>query len=469
MDKNIKKSMFAGTWYPGTKEEILKQLDTFFSKAKMTRKIKGTIKVVVCPHAGWIYSGQVDAYGFQYIQGKKFDDVFVLGPSHHIDFAAAALPTNKYFETPLGLMEIDTEAVKFLTDFSAVYKADNAPHIPEHSLEIELPFLQYSLKKGWKLVPIVLGNLDYHGLVSAAKAIAEFSKLKNILIVVSTDMSHYHTYDEACRMDKKAISLAENMDISALIAAWQDRRIEYCGFLPLLTAMLYASQIQATNVSDIFYTNSGDVTGDKSRVVGYTAIIFSKSDIRDPAGGEMLNSDEKNELLALARNSITTFLKTGKKLKYTPENKVLNEHGAVFVTLEKCGNLRGCIGQIIAMEPIYRAVIDMAVSAAVGDPRFPKLSKDELADIQIEISVLTPLNPVKDINDIKIGRDGLYIKEGYHSGLLLPQVATDYGWNVEQFLRQVCNKAGLPTNAWEKDDTELYKFRAVIFSEKVGK
>lgn len=460
---NTRKAMYAGSWYPGDKKEIISTIELYLKNAKKTEKIEGDIKVLVVPHAGWIYSGQVAAYGFQYIKGMKFDDIILMGGSHHEYIKGAALPSFEYYSTPLGEIAIDKDAIDFLTDYSEVFKVNDSPHIPEHSLEIELPFLQYLLKGDWKLIPIIFGSNDYHSLVSAAKAITEFARGKKVLVVVSTDMSHYHSYDEAVKMDRKAIEYVQNMDISGLINALQRGEVEYCGYMALLTGMLYASQIQATNVYDIYYANSGDVTGDKSRVVGYTSIIFSKTEQAEE--DKVLSDDAKVELLKLARLTIETYLKTGKKPDYKPKHKELKKIGAAFVTLEKHGRLRGCIGQIIAMEPLYKCVIDMAVSAAVNDPRFPQVTQSELEDIDIEISVLTPLQRVKKIDEIKVGRDGLYIKKGYYSGLLLPQVATDYGWNREEFLMQVCHKAGLPPMAWKESDAELYRFQAVVFSE----
>ena len=179
-----------------------------------------------------------------------------------------------------------------------------------------------------------------------------------------------------------------------------------------------------------------------------------------------LNDDEKMFLLRLARRSIKNFLsdRIEKEENYFSDN--LKTESGAFVTLHKHGELRGCIGYVVGFKPLQDAIQDLAVSAAFNDPRFPPLSKDEFELIDLEISVLTPLEKVHSIKDIQIGRDGLMVKRSPFEGLLLPQVATEYNWDVETFLSHTCRKAGLPAEAWKDGAIEIWKFSAIIFSEK---
>ena len=179
-----------------------------------------------------------------------------------------------------------------------------------------------------------------------------------------------------------------------------------------------------------------------------------------------LTREQQKILLKLARESLEASVKREKMLELQIEDDILMEKRGAFVTLTKNGKLRGCIGMILSEEPLAITIVEMAKSAALDDPRFPDVSVDELKDIKIEISALTPMQQIKDVNEIVVGKHGIYIKQGWHSGLLLPQVATDWGWNRTEFLAHTCNKAGLPAEAWEDSETEIYIFSAQIFSEK---
>ena len=179
-----------------------------------------------------------------------------------------------------------------------------------------------------------------------------------------------------------------------------------------------------------------------------------------------LTAEEKRYLLDLARRTIQARVH-GNPLEYQkPESQTLQEERGAFVTLHKHGQLRGCIGYIEGIKPLYLTIIDMAEAAAFNDPRFPPVQADEVDDLDIEISVLTPLRRVEDIREIEVGKHGILLRRGIYQGLLLPQVATEYGWDRETFLDQTCLKAGMPPGCWKDSETEIYIFSADIFSEK---
>jgi AmmeMemoRadiSam system protein A len=251
-------------------------------------------------------------------------------------------------------------------------------------------------------------------------------------------------------------------------------KTQMCGGGSAVSVIKAAIAHGANSVKVLKYGDSGDVTGDKSSVVSYVAAVIYKSEKADTTshkkesgkqfGKVQLTDADKERLLDIARRSIESYLKTGKTPQFDLSEN-LKQPGAAFVTLNKQGRLRGCIGHTVAADPLWKTVSTCAVSAAVSDPRFPAVVLDEVGDLHIEISVLTPLQKVKSLDEIQVGRDGLMISMGRNRGLLLPQVATDYGWNSTEFLQNTCRKAGLPMDAYTKPEAEIFKFQAVIFEE----
>ncbi|MCK4755655.1 AmmeMemoRadiSam system protein A [candidate division WOR-3 bacterium] len=211
------------------------------------------------------------------------------------------------------------------------------------------------------------------------------------------------------------------------------------------------------------YATSGKTSGDYSQVVGYLAAVFYKEEEIKVGVDLGFTQQEKAKLKEIAQKSVEAAVKDEKLPEFKNISSKLKEPYGIFVTLNKHGNLRGCIGRIISDQPLYVSCQLMAKAAALEDPRFPLVTEKELPDLEIEISVLTPLERVKNFDDIVIGRDGLYIIKGHYRGLLLPQVAAEYGWTVEEFLEETCHKAGLPSNAYKEKDTEIYKFSAEVF------
>lgn len=178
-----------------------------------------------------------------------------------------------------------------------------------------------------------------------------------------------------------------------------------------------------------------------------------------------LTTKEKSTLLDIVKKTIAAKVNNKELPKLTVDSETLKEKRGAFVTLKKRGHLRGCIGYIKAVKPLWETVQEMAVAAAFHDPRFPSLMPDEVRDLTFEVSVLSPLKRIKDINEIEVGKHGLYIVRGYKSGLLLPQVAAEYKWNRESFLNETCYKAGLPAQAWMDEETEIYTFSADYFDD----
>jgi AmmeMemoRadiSam system protein B/AmmeMemoRadiSam system protein A len=454
-------SIHAGTWYPGKESELK---DTIQSYLNQTRgKVGGEVIALVAPHAGYLYSGPVAAYAYKIVQGLEYDDVIVIGPSHHYGFSGASIDTMAGRITPLGRVEFDLPLARKIMKENKIIRYEPAAHEAEHSTEIQIPFLQTVLKP-FQALEIVMGSQDYPTCQALSAAIVAAAKGKKVLIVASSDLSHYHPQAQAESLDKRVAEAVVDFDPALLAKRLAADSCEACGGGPIVTAMLIARTLGATEAQSLVYATSGNVTGDYTQVVGYLAAAFFKKNQPEKVGVDLgLTEKEKTKLKQIARDAIEAAV-NGKDLPTVKDltDNLKADYG-IFVTIKEHGNLRGCIGRIIGDQPLYLSCQQMARAAAREDPRFDPVTQRELPELEIEISVLTPLTPVKDFKDIVIGRDGLLIRKGYYSGLLLPQVATEYGWDVTEFLEQTCHKAGLPSGAYRDKDAELYKFSAEVF------
>jgi AmmeMemoRadiSam system protein B/AmmeMemoRadiSam system protein A len=457
----IRQPAVAGQFYPGTEARLRSMVTDLVNKAEST-PIKGNLIALISPHAGYIYSGQVAAHAYKLIKGKRFDAVIVIAPSHHVYFSGSSVYSLGPYKTPLGLAEINKSLADAISesDESITYNAQ--AHMTEHSLEVQLPFLQMMIPE-LKIVPIVMGDQSLPNCRRLATAIVSNVKNMNVLLVASTDLSHFHSYDEAVRMDQVVIDHISNYDYEGLAEDLSMRKCEACGGGPVITVMIAAQDLGASKATVLNYANSGDVVDDRSSVVGYlAAAVTAGSEVGVDLG---LGHKDKIELLAIARGSIESKVLSKPMPSLEVTSPLLEEKMGAFVTITIDGQLRGCIGHIRGIEPLNSTVSKMAVAAAVEDPRFPPLTPREVDRIAIEISVLTPFKKIADADEIEVGRDGLYIEKGLNHGLLLPQVATDYGWERYEFLDHTCMKAGLPKGSWREGAT-IYTFSAQVFSEE---
>jgi AmmeMemoRadiSam system protein A len=271
-------------------------------------------------------------------------------------------------------------------------------------------------------------------------------------------------------MDELTLQAIKAIDPKRFFEGCTSRKMEMCGFVPVTTALMLAQMRGIKHVEVLKHANSGDTSGDKSRVVGYSSVIFysgllGASQSQDD-GTKALSKPEKKELLAIARNSIETYVKTGKAPDITIKDERLNEVQGAFVTIRKHGALRGCIGNIVGQKPLSETVRDMAVAASSQDSRFTPLTAEELKDIDVEISVLSKPRRDKEATEIQLGQDDVIVSQGGHQGVFLPQVAQETGWSKEEFLSQLCSqKADLPPDAWKNPETEIYVFTADVFAE----
>jgi AmmeMemoRadiSam system protein B/AmmeMemoRadiSam system protein A len=470
--QGVRQPAVAGAFYPADPKELAAMVDGFLRDAS-PQQISEPIVALVSPHAGYEYSGHVAAHAYALLRGRKTSRVVVIAPCHIEAFPFISVYNGTAYATPLGVIPVDEEFSKKLAGMSPLIRLSERGHgivqgRGEHALEDQLPFLQRVLGD-FKLVPIVMGDQNYELSRTLGISLAKLAKGTDTLIVASSDLSHYHPYDEAVSLDHKVLSALEEWDYFNMMENFERRVWEACGGGPIVAAMIAAERLGANRARVMKYANSGDLPGgDRSRVVGYGAAVLTIEKAKPKAEARQfsLSGEEKEELMTIARKSVDTAVKERKLFECSAGgHEALARDRGAFVTLKEKGQLRGCIGYIAPTKPLCLTVRDVAALAALKDSRFPPVSAAELGQLEYEISVLSPLRRVSDIKEIKIGRDGLVIWKGDAEGILLPQVPTEFGWDRKTFLEQICAKAGLPTNAWQDEGADLFTFSALVFGE----
>lgn len=462
-------------FYPANPVDLAKDIAGYFSQAKKLA-LPGPVRAVIAPHAGYMYSGQVAADAYKQVEGEQYDSVVVVAPFHGF-FKGVSVYSGDGYQTPLGVIEIDSKLSAVMSEKHPTIYASTVGHTGsggrgEHSLEVQLPFLQTVLGK-FRLVAMVMGDQEDSTIRATAEVLTATLKDKNVLMVASSDMSHFYSENVARKMDKAFETALASFDTSRIIDVVARGKSEACGFGPVTAVVEAMKRIGGQEVKIVSYDTSGSKTGDFSEVVGYlSAVITGKKEIPKEKAAmgtpraqkrTHYNKEEKEYLLDLARRSVEARARGQKADIPECPSSYLEEKRGAFVTITKGGLLRGCIGLVHAKEPLVDAVAEMAVAAAFEDPRFPPVTGDELADLEYEISVMSPLSLVTDIDSIVVGRDGLMIRLDMHSGLLLPQVATENNWDRITFLEQTCLKAGLPKNSYKDRQTQIYKFTVDMF------
>lgn len=474
----------AGTFYPADVRTLTVQIKQYLNAAG-EKQLPNKPRVLISPHAGYVYSGPVAAYGYKELKDEQYEAIVIISPSHVEYFEFAAIYSGDTYETPLGKISVAKDLSRQLpTSDGLVRLADNG-HTSrrfergEHALEVQLPFLQI-VQPNTPIIPIILGTMDWKVIESLGTQVGKLLSAHDILVVISSDLSHYYTYGECQKIDQRLVNALQKLDARLFYRGLAAKDYEACGGGPICAGLIAAKASGANQVTILKLANSGDSPyGDKSGVVGYlsAAIYQGKQDkassqekhIRTTSDKGDLSRDEQLFLLDLAEQTVRAAV--NKQPLPQPQNvppRLIEKRGA-FVTLEKNHELRGCIGYILPIYPLYETVIEVAQSAALRDPRFEPVSPRELKDITVEISVLTVPEKISNPQQIEVGKHGIIIKRGFNQGLLLPQVATDYGWDRETFLEHTCLKAGLPRDAWKDKATEIQIFSAQVFSRETVK
>jgi MEMO1 family protein len=486
----------AGQFYPSHPDKLKQQLEELFATA--VPKQHPHVLAIISPHAGYIYSGKTAASAYSQIDAEAtYKRVILIASSHHENFAGASVYCDGDYVMPYGKEHVDIAFGQMLVGQNPELFTDNPrPHIPEHSLEVQLPYLHHVLHTDYSIVPIILGNNN----ATVCKAIAEVLKpwlTPENLFIISSDFSHHPDYTDAKNLDadtRNAI-LTNNPDI--LRSTIRDHVQQHipglvtslCGWTSVLTLMYMTADNENMEYHAIHYSNSGDshLFGDTDRVVGYWAISVSEK--QKPKVSEEtesftkkytaentwertdfeLSESDKKALLLLTRKTLEEKIRHGKEATFDTSgfSSNLKLNCGIFVSLHIKGRLRGCIGRLISGLPLYKMVQEMTVSAALHDPRFQPVVAEELEAIDIELSVLSPLHKISEVEEIQLGKHGIYLVKGRNSGVFLPQVAAETGWNREEFLGHCGrDKAGIGWNGWKM--SEIYIFTTAVFGEKEG-
>jgi MEMO1 family protein len=467
----------AGQFYPGSPSELKKELQQLFT-VKNDVQPEGKVLAVISPHAGYVFSGPVAAESFEQIdRDGQFENIFLVGSSHRIAFDGASIYTLGDFRTPLGTVPVNLDLARELCRKFAVFSTRTDAQMNEHCLEVQLPFLQYWLHKPFRIIPIVLGTQNASTCRKIAEVLRPYFNQSN-LFVFSTDFSHYPGYADAQNADHKTAEAILTNKPAQLLKAMQTNQesgiqglaTSLCGWTSILTLLYITEEMTGISYKLVDYRNSGDAAvGDKSRVVGYCAIgVYSagNNSSQTEKNAYQIPDEDRTTLLKLARETILSYVSTGKipVIETDKLSPVLKIPAGAFVSLYKNNELRGCIGRFDPDQPLYKVVQDMAVASSTRDTRFNPVESGELANIKIEISVLTPLKKIKSPDEIILGKHGIYMKKGYNSGTFLPQVAKSTGWTKEEFLGHCSrDKAGMGWDGWKT--AELYTYEAIVFKE----
>ncbi len=469
----------ANRFYTGDAKELSEEVDSLLALHRGETEYRDVAALIV-PHAGYYFSGNVAAAAYMAVpKDKQYKRIFLLGPSHHEWLDGASVNTEAdYYATPLGQVKVDRETAVALMAADSVFRYEPKAHDREHCLEVQLPFLQRRFGNGKStqtsedsvppIVPIIISTNDFQKLKRIAEALKPYLTDEN-LFIVSSDFSHYPKYEDACKVDALTGKAVESGDVEQFIAALEENArsgvlglsTSACGELAIVTLLM---MIDSTyEVKHLMYQNSGDADeSDHSRVVGYHAFAIVRNGQTRTDADFSLSDEEKRMLKEIAMTSIKDSL-DGKPISHhSPLTSHLSEKCGAFVSLHKHGRLRGCIGHFGEDMPLHEIVTEMARAAAFEDPRFMPVTADELADIDIEISVLTPMRRIQSLDEFELHRHGIYIRKGYRSGTYLPQVADEVNWTKEEFVSHCAqDKAGIGWDGWK--DAGLYVYEAIVF------
>ncbi len=464
-----------GSWFPAARADLTRDVKSYLSSAS-PEPLPGEVVALIVPHAGFAYSGPVAAQAYRKIAGAAFDTVIIVGPPHRCPVDGISVEPKGSYATPLGAVPIDSKMAGAL-----IANHDRIRHVPEahgdeHCIQNQVPFLQSVLGK-FRIVPVLISaaNPDDYVILSEAIHWVAADSGKRVLLVASTDLSHFPSAEDAARADSMILDAFKTMDERYILdrnarilkAGIPGLSCAACGIDAAISVIMAAKLLGATKIAVLDRRNSFEIAGGgRARVVGYGACALYKGE------SEGMDLDSKKKLLDIARKTLEAVL-AGKSVPgFDVGDPALQKHGGAFVTLKNKGELRGCIGRYPeegGKTPLWQVVSEMALASALKDYRFDGEHPDlaELGEIEIEVSVLSVPRKVKSARDIVLGKHGVIVKKGFRQGTYLPQVALETGWNLDQFMSSLCSsKAGLPADAWKNDPAvEIWVYDADVFHE----
>jgi MEMO1 family protein len=430
MNEKIRRPAVAGSWYTDDKTALSGEIDRYLAGAGNENL---NVKAVIVPHAGYMFSGQTAANSFRQI-APETKKVIILGTAHRYPLKGACVMDYNYYDSPLGKVKISGDIKNLLKEKNVV--SILAADLEEHSIEIEIPFLQRVLKD-FEILPIIVGSVNPDEF---SRLLEKYSCDKTV-IVCSVDLSHFHGYKQATELDNYSINSILELNSDNIHSAEIDSPYAVMALIELAKKKNWKTKL-------LDYKNSGDIIKDRSSVVGYAAIIFYEEEIR------ISNFSESEVTLMedIAKNSVELFVKEGKKYKPIEYPASFDKRLACFVTLNYKGNLKGCIGTIEPVSTLCESIVDNAISAASRDHRFSPVTERELGSLSYEVSVLSEpeaFEPVSADDLLKSIKDkGVIIKKDFRSAVFLPQVWEHFD-SAEDFLTNLCLKAGLSRYEWK--------------------
>jgi AmmeMemoRadiSam system protein B/AmmeMemoRadiSam system protein A len=471
----IRPMAVAGQFYPAGESELRKAVEGYMAKAGEI-KVQGRPVALFAPHAGYKWSGPVAGYAYAAVKGKSYDTVVVIGG--HMPGEGVSVLDVDYYQTPLGYVKVDKEVVKELLELSYF---DYAParHVKEWAMETQVPFLQVALKKGFRIVSLAVNDSSCDFAHKIAYDLAHALEGKNVLIIGSTDLTHYPPYKVSKEIDAKMTESWKTLDVKKILEREEELSGEYadalrrgddegcamCGRAPVAIAVELAKLLDADSIDVLNVANSGDAKPEnRDWVVGYgSAAVYEKL-----APGEV-SGCARRFLLKVAREAITAVVTGGKEPQVRANNDELEAKRGIFVTLMKNGDLRGCVGCFFSEEELPQTIATYALMAATRDNRFNPVQAKELSQIKIKISILSAPWKAKSVDEVVVGKHGIWVRDPKTGmgGTYLPEVATEQGWNREKFLSHCCGeKAGLPADAWKTGKADIYIYTTQVFGEK---
>jgi AmmeMemoRadiSam system protein B/AmmeMemoRadiSam system protein A len=510
--EGVRRPQYAGSWYEADSQRLTNQIRDYLEQAKNVLDAgktpedgspedhtamnaasnKADVLAVIAPHAGFMFSGKTAAYSYESARSKPVKRVFLLGPSHHVSLHGVALPQAVTFETPLGNLQVDKETIAELSSYP-MFSVQPEIHRVEHALEMQLPFIRQTFGEV-KLVPLIIGTLHDESEVRLIAEVLKGYVSGDDIVVVSSDFTHYgprYGYSpfksdmraNIEKLDREAFKHLSEKDLSGFLDFEERTHDTICGFFPC--AVLCAMLPPDANASLLKYSTSQDMAEeDKDNSVSYLAINFRGTRWPEQPCKRMtaeesvrLSDSEKRSLLNIARKTLEAWVRDEKTLNVESTGGVnitpaMRQCFGAFVTLYKKSKrgdtvvertvhpdreLRGCIGNIWPVRPLFQTVADNAVSACSKDYRFSPVKPAELKDIEIEISVLTPPRRVSSYKDIELGKDGIILSKNDHQAVFLPFVPTEFGWDLPETLRQLSLKAGLKDSDWQNANYDLFQ------------
>jgi hypothetical protein len=480
-ETEVRPPAVAGQFYPADAGRLKLAIQAFMKDA-MPAAVENPI-AIIAPHAGYIFSGQICADAYRQAVGHQYDLVVILGTNHTVPrFNGISVFAKGAYQTPLGNAPVDETVAHALIVQGQDCTSNIEAQVREHSVEVQVPFIQV-LFPAAKILPVVIGEPDLAMCTRFGQDLARVLKGRKALIVASSDLSHYPSYKDAAKTDRETLMSLLKLDpadfaskAAALVSGKTPGLVTCaCGEGPILAAISAAKALGATRAVLISYANSGDTAlADPERVVGYgaAALATGQSAVETKAleapqaasADSPLEGADKRALLKIARETLQRYLTTDTVPLIRNVSPRLQSQQGTFVTLKKHGELRGCIGHMLPDTPLGRAVETMALEAAFNDTRFTPVKQNEVHDLEIEISVLTPMKPISKPEEIVLGRDGVYMIKSGRSAVFLPQVATEQKWDRSEMLNNLCIKAGLPATSW-KQGAQFLVFQAIVFDE----